>query len=324
MTGVSRIVQRLDRFQQRRPVLGFAYAVVRKYADDDGGREAALITYYGFLSMFPALLLAQTVVVRVLHQRPPLRHRVVAAMVPPSLQSTVSDAVASLPTAPVAVAVALGGLVLSGAGVVLAAARTLNHLAAVPYRLRTFTPWRPVRTVAALALVLAGTVTVGSLAVIAAAHPGRPGVSRMMLVAGEGVTACAVLLLAARLLLERPAPVRALWPAAVPGAVAVTLTLELGAAVLPGLVRRAGPIYGAFATVAAMFTLLYLLSLALVLAAEVAAVHRARLWPRAVDRSRPVAADVRALGLLAREQERIPGQRVESRLPRPPDERAPG
>jgi membrane protein len=80
-------------------------------------------------------------------------------------------------------------------------------------------------------------------------------------------------------------------------------------------VRRAGPAYGAFATVAGMFTLLYLLSLALVVAAEVAAVRHARLWPRAIDRSRPTAADAYALTLLAREQERAPGQRIESRLP---------
>jgi uncharacterized BrkB/YihY/UPF0761 family membrane protein len=291
--------------------------VIRKYLDDGGGREAALITYYGFLSIFPALLLAQTIVARALQNHPDLRHRVVGAMVPPSLQPTVESAVTALPTAPAALAVGLTGLILSGAGVVFAAARTLNHLAAVPYRLRAV--WRPLRALAALALVLTGAVTVACLVVVATAYPGLPWVSRMLAVAGEAATAFVVLLLVARLLLERPAPVRALWPAAVPGAVAVTLALELGAAVLPGFVRRAGPVYGAFATVAGMFTLLYLLSLALVVAAEAATVHRARLWPRALDLNRPTAADAHALTLLAREQERMPGQRIESRLPRPPD-----
>src|SRR4029453_17916246 len=62
LTGVARVsvaglVARLDRLQQRHRVLGFPYAVVRKYVDDGGGREAALITYYGFLSIFPVLLL---------------------------------------------------------------------------------------------------------------------------------------------------------------------------------------------------------------------------------------------------------------------------
>ncbi|GAA3351792.1 hypothetical protein GCM10020358_82850 [Amorphoplanes nipponensis] len=307
------IIQRLDRLQRRRPALGFAYAVIRKYADDDGGREAALITYYGFLSVFPMLLLAQTIVTRALPHHPELRQRVVAAMVPPSLQATVESALSALPTARTALAVGLAGLVLSGTGVVRAAARTMNHLAAVPHRLRA--PWRPGRVLAALVLVLAGAAVIGCLVVAAAAHPGLPRLSRLLAVAGEFAVAFVVLLLVARLLVQCPAPVRMLWPAAAPGAVAVTVTLELGAEILPGLVRRAGPVYGAFATVAGMFALLYLLSLALVVAAEIAAVRGARLWPRAVDRARPTAADAHALALLAREQERFPGQRIESWLP---------
>ncbi|GAA3346967.1 hypothetical protein GCM10020358_59960 [Amorphoplanes nipponensis] len=168
---------------------------------------------------------------------------------------------------------------------------------------------------AALVLVLAGAAVIGCLVVAAAAHPGLPRLSRLLAVAGEFAVAFVVLLLVARLLVQCPAPVRMLWPAAAPGAVAVTVTLELGAEILPGLVRRAGPVYGAFATVAGMFALLYLLSLALVVAAEIAAVRGARLWPRAVDRARPTAADAHALALLAREQERFPGQRIESWLP---------
>ena len=123
-----------------------------------------------------------------------------------------------------------------------------------------------------------------------------------------------VLLLGARLLLARPAPVRALWPAAVLGAVVVTLALNLGAPLLARLVSKAGPVYGSFATVAGMFALLYLVSQALVYSAEVAAVRYAGLWPRALDLNRPTPADIRALALLAREQERTPAARIELRL----------
>ncbi|GGQ48795.1 YhjD/YihY/BrkB family envelope integrity protein [Couchioplanes azureus] len=310
----GRVLERLDRLQQRRAMLGFPFAVLRKYADDGGGREAALITYYGFLSIFPALLLAQTVVARVFPERAELRHRLFLAMVPPSLQSTVAGAADALPESAAAFIAGLAGLLLAGTGVVFAASQTLNHLAAVPYRRRTARVSGPVRVVAALLLILGGAVTVGGLVVVVTAYPGLPEASRAVAVAGEGAIVFVVLVLVARLLLARPAPVRALWPAAVPAAVTITFTLELGAAVLPGLVRRAGPVYGGFATVAGMFTLLYVLSNALVLTAEIAAVREARLWPRALDRGRPTEADAHALALLAREQERVPGQRIESRL----------
>jgi hypothetical protein len=56
---------------------------------------------------------------------------------------------------------------------------------------------------------------------------------------------------------------------------------------------------------------------ALVYAAEIAAVRYARLWPRALDLNRPTEADVWALSLLAREQERIPAARDDFHLAAP-------
>src|SRR5439155_23933868 len=73
---------------------------------------------------------------------------------------------------------------------------------------------------------------------------------------------------------------------------------------------KAGPVYGSFATVAGMFALLYLIGRALVYAAEVAAVRYARLWPRALDLTRPTEADARAdpAGLRAGTHPRRPGR----------------
>ena len=51
---------------------------------------------------------------------------------------------------------------------------------------------------------------------------------------------------------------------------------------------------------------------ALVYSAEVAAVRHFRLWPRSLDPDHLTPADHRALSLLAREQERLPQQRVVS------------
>jgi len=140
------------------------------------------------------------------------------------------------------------------------------------------------------------------------------GLQRAAAVLGSALVVFAVLLFGAKLLLARAAPIRALWPGAVLGAVAVTVVLSAGAPLLARLVAKAGLVYGSFATVAGMFALLYLVGQALVYAAEVAAVRYARLWPRALDLNRPTAADGRALTLLAHEQERIPAARIEFHL----------
>src|ERR1039458_3259723 len=311
---VNRIIAWADRVQRRHGLLGFPYAVIKKYGDDDGGREAALITYYGFLSIFPLLLLGVAILSRVLADNPELRQRLIAEIVPPALRSTVENSVTSLPTSTVPFIAGLIGLLFSGTGVVFSASQTLNHVAAVPRRLRAGFASRYVRVFVILVALLLGALAVGALTVVVTALPGLPEAERAAAVLGSAVVIFAVLLFGARLLLARPAPVRALWPAAVLGAAAVTLALNLGAPVLARLVSKAGPVYGSFATVAGMFALLYLVSQALVYAAEVAAVRYAGLWPRALDVNRPSAADARAMALLAREQERIPAARVGFRL----------
>jgi membrane protein len=314
---VNRVIAWADRLQRRHGVLGFPYAVIKKYGDDAGGREAALITYYGFLSIFPLLLLGVAVLSRALASHPGLRARLVDAVVPQALQPTVEHSLATLPTSTIPFVLGLIGLLFSGTGVVFSVYQTLNHVAAVPYRLRASFFSRYVRVFVMLAVLLLGGLAAGALTVVATALPGQPGVQRAAAVAGTALVVFAVLLLAARLLLVRPAPVRALWPGALLGAVAVTVVLTIGAPLLARLVAKAGPVYGSFATVAGMFALLYLVGQALVYAAEVAAVRYVRLWPRAVDLTRPTAADARALALLAREQERIPAARVTFHLAAP-------
>ena len=57
---IERILRTLDRFQQGHTVLGFPVAVAKKYGDDQAGKHAALLAYYGFLSLFPLLLVFVT------------------------------------------------------------------------------------------------------------------------------------------------------------------------------------------------------------------------------------------------------------------------
>jgi uncharacterized BrkB/YihY/UPF0761 family membrane protein len=311
---VSRVIAWADRLQRKHGVLGFPYAVVKKYGDDAGGREAALITYYGFLSIFPLLLLGVAVLSRVLADNPGLRERFIDAVVPEALRSTVEHSLAAMPTSTIPFVFGLLGLLYSGTGVVFSVYQTLNHVAAVPHRLRAPFLSRYIRVFVMLGTLLLGGLAVGALTVVATALPGQPGVQRAAAVLGSALVIFGVLLLAAKLLLVRPAPVRVLWPAAVLGAMVVTLVLTVGAPLLARLVAKAGPVYGSFATVAGMFALLYLVGQGLVYAAEVAAVRYARLWPRAFDLTRPTEADVRALTLLAREQERIPAARVSFHL----------
>ncbi|MGA8926223.1 MAG: YhjD/YihY/BrkB family envelope integrity protein, partial [Solirubrobacterales bacterium] len=73
----SRAVKATDAYQRRHRWLGFPIAVVYKFGDDQGPYLTALITYYGFLSLFPLLLLLVTILGFVLQGDPHLQDKVV-------------------------------------------------------------------------------------------------------------------------------------------------------------------------------------------------------------------------------------------------------
>lgn len=104
--------------------------------DDRGGRHAALVTYYGFLSIFPILLVAASVVSTALMNKQALREEMVEALLPPALQERVNTALAAIPHPACPWPSASWDLLLSATGVVFSAYETLNHLAGVPLRSR--------------------------------------------------------------------------------------------------------------------------------------------------------------------------------------------
>ena len=67
------VAARLDGFQRRHAWLGFPLAVIYKFIDDQGGYLASLITYYGFLALFPLLLLLVSVLGYALQGNPALQ-----------------------------------------------------------------------------------------------------------------------------------------------------------------------------------------------------------------------------------------------------------
>src|SRR6188472_4095818 len=69
----SRVVESIDTYQRDHRWLGFPLAVAYKFGDDQGPYLAALIAYYGFLSLFPLLLLLVTVLGFVLQDNPHLQ-----------------------------------------------------------------------------------------------------------------------------------------------------------------------------------------------------------------------------------------------------------
>ena len=90
------VIRRTDKFQQKHGVLGFPFAVLQKFGNDQAGSKAALIAYYGLFALFPLLMLFTTILGYLLHNNDQLRKNLVDSalgsfpIIGPQLQSSKS------------------------------------------------------------------------------------------------------------------------------------------------------------------------------------------------------------------------------------------
>ncbi|WP_215812269.1 YihY/virulence factor BrkB family protein [Nocardioides sp. WV_118_6] len=70
------VVGNIDRGQRKNSVVGFPLAVIYKFFDDQGNYLAAILTFYAFLSIFPLLLLATSILGFFLDGNPRLQEQV--------------------------------------------------------------------------------------------------------------------------------------------------------------------------------------------------------------------------------------------------------
>jgi membrane protein len=96
--SIERVLRALDRFQQRHGVLGFPVGVVKKFGDDQAGKHAALLAYYGFLSLFPLLLVFVTLLGYALANNQELQRQVIETVVAqfPVLGSQLQDSLQTI------------------------------------------------------------------------------------------------------------------------------------------------------------------------------------------------------------------------------------
>ena len=117
------MVRRVDEFQQRNRPLGLLFAVVKKFGDDRAGMLAALMAFYGFLALFPLLLLLVTVLGLALHDNPSLQQRVLNSALSdfPILGDQIRQNIHTLRASALATGVGALGLLWGSLGVTQAA-----------------------------------------------------------------------------------------------------------------------------------------------------------------------------------------------------------
>ena len=279
--------ERVDAFQRRHPVAGFPIGVIYKFGEDQGPYLAALITYYGFLSLFPLLLLLTSVLGFVLDGHPEMQQQILDSTL--SQFPVIGDELADPQGLRGSVgAIIVGGLVaLYGAlGVAQAIQNTMNVTWSVP-RHRRPNPIRS-RLRSLLLIALVGVSVVVTTILSGAASNARAfGVD-----VGRWSTATAIVLsivlnvavFIVTFRIFRPDTVRRrdVIPGAIVAAAIWQLLQFFGAIFVGTVVKDSNATYGVFALVLGLFAWIFLAALGVVIGSEVNVVGTKRLYPRAL------------------------------------------
>ena len=294
-------VRRADKFQQRHDVLGFPFAVLQKFGNDQAGSKAALIAYYGLFAIFPLLMLFTTILGYVLHDNAQLHKDLVDSalgsfpIIGSQLQSQVHGLTGS------ALAVVIGSLLLlyGAIGLGLATQSAMNKVWNIPYVRWPSLPMRYLRGFAVLALLAVSTV--GSTVLTGFATLAQHGaVSTALLLVGSLAVNFGLILIVYMVMTA----VKFTWRDVVLGAALATVFWQalqiIGSWYVGRELRHATETYGFFGIVIVLLAWIYLGAQFFLLAAEINVVKRYRLWPRSITQPPLTAADRAVFERLAR------------------------
>ena len=303
------IMERLDRFQRKHRWAGFPLAVVYKYFDDFGAYLAALLTYYGFISLFPLLLLLSTVLGFVLSGDQRLQHEVLTSALHqfPVIGGDL-DQPKRLGGGPVGLVVGILGSLYGGLGVAQAFQYAANTVWAVPRNSRP-NPFQA-RGRSLLLLATAGSALLGTtaLSIVSGGGAGALGeAGRSLAFAASVVINIAVSVFAFRFAPARRLSVRDVVPGAIAAAVIWQLLQSFGVIYVRHVVAHASATNAVFALVLGLLAFLYITATAVLLCVEINVVRVSHLHPRSLltpftDNVTLTAGDRRAYSRQAKAQ----------------------
>jgi YihY family inner membrane protein len=304
----------VDKQHQQRAWVAFPYAVMKKFGDDQAGNLAALVAYYGFLSLFPLMLVLVTLLGMLLRNNPELQDTIRTSALAnfPVIGEEISKNVHSLRGSGLALGIGLALALWAGLGVMKVLQTAMNAVWNVPYRHRP-SFWLSLLRAMLLLLVL-GVITVASAA---AGSVGAGSDSWLLGIAGIAISVLlnlVLFLLAFRILTTEDVAWGDVFPGALIAALAWTALQAVGGYIVSHQLQGASDTYGTFAMVIGLLAWIYLGGQITLFAAEVNVVRKRRLWPRAIVQPPLTDADKRALKSYAEQEERRPEEDIIVRI----------
>lgn len=242
------------------------------------GRNASVLAFFTFLSIFPLMLAATTILGIILEGNPELRNRIIesAADEIPVIGGDIKESPDALNGSVWVVVAGLLGAIWSSTRAFVGLQGALDDTWEVPVDDRAGMPIQRGRAIVGLLIV--GAAQVGVLAITAIVNAaGLPGISQFLVAIGTALLNMLVLATMYRFLTSGDPAWGEVWPGAIMAGLIFSVLQFFGPRLVETIATNAGDTYGTFAIVLGLITWLSFVAIALLMAAELnAAIVRLR------------------------------------------------
>jgi YihY family inner membrane protein len=313
MNIADKIIDKLDRSQRKHPFPAFTYAVIKKYSDDHAGYQAALLTYYAFLSLFPLLLVLTTVTSMIASTHPDIKDSIINSITNyfPVLGDQLSNNVHTLHKRGLALITGLLFTFYGARGVADAFRHGVNQIWQVPYERRDSFPKSALKSLTIIVLGGMGLLIASFSAGIAAS-------------AGHGIFFTGlsalvnlfvlfwVFIILLNISLPKHVTISELRLGAATAAFGLVILQTAGGYLLGKELRNLDALYSSFAITLGLLFWIYLQSQMLYYSIELANVRAERLWPRSLTGKNLTPADKIVYARQAEKEQVVPGEAIET------------
>jgi len=314
MKAVQKIVNRLDAWQQSHRLSAFLYAVIKKYGEDEAGYQAALLAYYGFLSLFPLLLVLTTVAGLIGNHHPGFQADIIKSMTNyfPVLGNQLSNHVHSLHKSGLALVIGITLTLYGARGVADVFRHGVNHIWQVPKEQRDGFPKALIKS---LELIIVGGLGLLLASILAgfAAGVGHGFAFRLLSI----LVNIFILIWLFSFMLNASLPshvsIKKILPGAASAAIGLVILQALGSYLLVRELKNLDALYSNFAIALGLLFWIYLQAQVLYYAVEIAAVKAHNVWPRSLTGDL-TTADKKSYSRLAKKEQVVAEEHITARF----------
>ena len=277
-------IREIDSWQRRHRWSALTYAVIKKYGEDGSGRQAALLTYYGFLALFPLLLVLTTLTSLVVGNHPDLQRSIIRSTTNyfPVLGGQLSNHISTLHKNGLALIAGIIFMIYGARGVADAFRRGVQHIWRVPEAERAVFP----QTIfSSLNIVVVGGLgfIVASISAGLAAAAGHGPAFGLLSIAINLFILFWLFIFLLNACLPRHVPIKDIKVGALAAAIGLVVLQASGTYLLKTELKRLDALYSYFAVPLGLLFWIYLQARLIYYTVTLAAVRAQRLWPRSIN-----------------------------------------